>query len=124
MNIKTSEFARQTGFSISTLRYYERLGLLKPSRNPSSQHREYTEKDLDWVQFIKRAKATGMTLSKIQEYSALRDQGDHTIIQRISILVEQERILRAQIAELNGHLDFILQKKYNYYEALQKPQSD
>ncbi|MCT3138213.1 MerR family transcriptional regulator, partial [Lactococcus lactis] len=52
--------------------------------------------------------------------SRLREQGDSTIIQRISLLVEQERILRQQITDLKGHLDFILQKKHHYYETLQK----
>ncbi|MCE2141556.1 MerR family transcriptional regulator, partial [Streptococcus thermophilus] len=50
----------------------------------------------------------------------LREQGDSTIIQRISLLVEQERILREQITDLEAHLDFILQKKHHYYESLQK----
>lgn len=116
---KISEIALLTGLSVPTLRYYEELGLLKPERN-SSNYREFTEVDLAWIEFIKRAKATGMSLTKIQEYSHLREQGDSTILQRISLLVEQERILRQQITELEEHLDFILQKKHHYYESLQK----
>ena len=53
-------------------------------------------------------------------FRSLREQGDSTIIQRISLLVEQERILREQITDLEAHLDFILQKKHHYYESLQK----
>lgn len=119
MSYKISEIAKITDLSIATLRYYEELGLLSPQRN-SSNYREFTEKDLSWIAFIKRAKATGMTLSKIQEYAKLREQGDTTIIQRIGFLVEQERVLREQIADLEGHLDFILQKKHGYYDHLQK----
>jgi|GEM_PF-483800 len=106
---KISEIALLTELPIATLRYYEELDLLKPARN-SSNYREFTEADLEWIFFIKRAKATGMSLAKIQDYSRLREQGDSTIIQRISLLVEQERILRQQITDLEGHLDFILQK--------------
>ena len=116
---KISEIALLTELPIATLRYYEELDLLKPARN-SSNYREFTEADLEWIYFIKRAKATGMPLAKIQDYSRLREQGDSTIIQRISLLVEQERILRQQITDLEGHLDFILQKKHHYYETLQK----
>ncbi|WP_416435240.1 MerR family transcriptional regulator [Lactococcus lactis] len=116
---KISEIALLTELPIATLRYYEELDLLKPARN-SSNYREFTEADLEWIFFIKRAKATGMSLAKIQDYSRLREQGDSTIIQRISLLVEQERILRQQITDLEGHLDFILQKKHHYYETLQK----
>lgn len=106
---KISEISLLIGLSVPTLRYYEELELLKPQRN-SSNYREFTEADLAWIEFIKRAKATGMPLTKIQEYSNLREQGDSTIIQRISLLVEQERILREQITDLEAHLDFILQK--------------
>lgn len=116
---KISEIALLTGLSVPTLRYYEELGLLKPERN-SSNYREFTEVDLAWIEFIKRAKATGMSLTKIQEYSHLREQGDSTILQRVSLLAEQERILREQITDLEVHLDFILQKKHHYYESLQK----
>ena len=116
---KISEIALLTGLSVPTLRYYEELGLLKPERN-SSNYREFTEVDLAWIEFIKRAKATGMSLTKIQEYSNLREQGDSTILQRISLLAEQERILREQITYLEARLDFILQKKHHYYESLQK----
>lgn len=119
MSYKISEIAKITDLSIATLRYYEELGLLSPQRN-SSNYREFTEQDLSWIDFIKRAKATGMTLAKIQEYAKLREQGDGTIIQRIGLLVEQERVLRGQIAELEAHLDFILQKKHGYYDHLQK----
>ena len=106
---KISEISLLTGLSVPTLRYYEELELLKPQRN-SSNYREFTEADLAWIEFIKRAKATGMPLTKIQEYSNLREQGDSTIIQRISLLVEQERILRDQITDLEAHLDLFYKK--------------
>lgn len=116
---KISEISSLTGLSVTTLHYYEDLDLLKPQHSDSNCH-EFTEQDLAWIDFIKRAKATGMTLAKIQEYAKLREQGDATIIQRIGLLVEQERVLRGQIAELEEHLDFILQKKHGYYDHLQK----
>lgn len=119
MLYKISEIAKITDLSIATLRYYEELGLLSPQRN-SSNYREFTQQDFAWLDFIKRALATGMPLAKIQEYAKLREQGDGTIIQRIGLLVEQERVLRGQIAELEAHLDFILQKKHGYYDHLQK----
>ncbi|QSE76624.1 MerR family transcriptional regulator [Lactococcus taiwanensis] len=116
---KISEISSLTGLSVTTLHYYEDLDLLKPQHSDSNCH-EFTEQDLAWLDFIKRALATGMPLAKIQEYAKLREQGDATIIQRIGLLVEQERVLRGQIAELEAHLDFILQKKHGYYDHLQK----
>ncbi|AUJ30576.1 MerR family transcriptional regulator [Liquorilactobacillus hordei] len=114
---KISEISNITGLSIPTLRYYEDLGLLKPARNDNN-YRVFKDKDLRWIEFISRAKATGMPLAKIIEYSKLREQGDETVKERISILEQQEQILHAQQQEIQTHIDF-LQNKKRYYAQLQ-----
>ncbi|MBZ2405872.1 MerR family transcriptional regulator [Liquorilactobacillus hordei] len=114
---KISEISSITGLSIPTLRYYEDLGLLKPARNDNN-YRVFTDKDLRWIEFISRAKATGMPLAKIIEYSKLREQGDETVKERISILEQQEQTLHAQQQEIQTHIDF-LQNKKRYYAQLQ-----
>ncbi len=114
---KISEISSITRLSIPTLRYYEDLGLLKPARN-GNNYRVFTDKDLRWIEFISRAKATGMPLAKIIEYSKLREQGDETVKERISILEQQEQILHAQQQKIQTHIDF-LQNKKRYYAQLQ-----
>lgn len=61
MNMK--EFSLLAGLSAYTLRYYEKIGLLKDVRRNSSGHRDYLTKDLEWIGFIKRLKETGMALN-------------------------------------------------------------
>ncbi|MBC2262709.1 MerR family transcriptional regulator [Listeria sp. FSL L7-0091] len=77
---------------LTTLRYYKRLGVLKPKRNRNN-YRIFTNNDLKWIKFIQRVKATGRSLSKIVDYSVLRAQGCKTINERIEILEKQEQIL-------------------------------
>lgn len=113
---KISEVATMTGLSIPTLRYYETLGLLKPVRQENN-YRLFTDKELNWIEFIKRAKATGMPLAKIMTYAKLREQGHETIKARIAILGQQEQILHEEQEKIQGHIDF-LQKKKQYYEQL------
>ena len=113
---KISEISKLTELSIPTLRYYEELGLLKPNRN-STNYRIFTDDDLRWIEFINRAKATGMTLSKIVDYSRLREKGDSTILDRINILAEQETTLQVELKKIQQHIDF-LQKKTQYYTKL------
>ena len=67
-NYIISEIAKITGLSVPTLRYYEELGLLSLKRN-NSNYRIFTDDDLRWIEFINRAKATGMSLAKIIDYS-------------------------------------------------------
>ena len=102
---KISEISKLTELSIPTLRYYEELGLLKPNRN-STNYRIFTDDDLRWIEFINRAKATGMTLSKIVDYSRLREKGDSTILDRINILAEQETTLQVELKKYSNILIF------------------
>ncbi|WP_248628187.1 MerR family transcriptional regulator [Paenibacillus durus] len=48
--------------------------------------RRYTEKDVSWIQFIKRLKQTGMPIKQIKAYAALRYEGDATLLQRLHLL--------------------------------------
>ena len=114
---KIAEIAKLTDLSIPTLRYYETLGLLHPDRN-STNYRIFTDDDLRWIAFIKRAKATGMTLSKIVDYSKLREKGDNTVLERINILEEQEMILQIELEKIQAHIDFLQNKKKFYTQFL------
>jgi DNA-binding transcriptional MerR regulator len=116
---KISEIANATGLPISTLRYYEELGLLHPSRN-ASNYRIFTDDDLRWIAFINRAKATGMSLSRIVDYAKLREKGEDTILERINILETQEDILHHEQEKLQKHLDFLQDKKKHYAKLIAK----
>lgn len=115
---KIAEIATLTDLSIPTLRYYEALGILHPDRD-SNNYRIFTDDDLRWIAFIKRAKATGMTLSKIVDYSKLREKGDSTVLERINILAEQEMILQVELEKIQAHINFLQNKKQFYTQFLE-----
>lgn len=114
-----AEVAKLTEIPISTLRYYEKLDLIVPKRNEKN-YRMYTLDDLNWIDFIKRAKATGMTLQKIIQYAKLREQGNQTINKRLAILNEQEAILNLEKNKILEHIEFIRNKKSLYDSLLRK----
>ena len=51
---------------ISTLRYYERAGLLVPGHRSAGNYRLYDAADLERLRFIKAAQATGLTLDDVR----------------------------------------------------------
>lgn len=61
------EVARRSGFTIKALRFYERQGLLPPCGRTSSGYRLYGEADLHRLEFIRQAKALGLTLGAIRD---------------------------------------------------------
>ena len=59
--------ARQLGLPISTLRFYERSGLLKPSSRSDGNYRQYDQAALDRLRFIRSAQTTGFSLHDIRQ---------------------------------------------------------
>ncbi|GFI25927.1 HTH-type transcriptional regulator AdhR [Lachnospiraceae bacterium] len=97
------EFSRLTNLGIHTLRYYEHENLITPKRN-SSNRRCYSDKDLAWIEFIKRLKDTGMPIKEIQHYAELRAAGDPTLNERMEMLIVHREFLNEQIKVLQGHM--------------------
>ncbi len=98
MDYSIGEFSEATGLGIHTLRYYEHEGLIAPMRN-SSNRRRYSNKDIAWINFIKRLKATGMPIKEIKQYAALRAKGDATLFERMEMLVQHRQSLNEQIRQ-------------------------
>ena len=57
--------AERAGLPVSTVRYYERRGLLLPRRRGGGRYRVYTEEDIERLRFIRAAQATGFTLDDV-----------------------------------------------------------
>lgn len=70
---RISEAARRTGLPTSTLRYYERIGLLPEPGRTDSGYRAYEERALERLAFIARARALGLRLDEIGELADLWD---------------------------------------------------
>lgn len=59
MNI--TEAGKLTSLTPNTLRYYERIGLIPPVARNKGGTREYTSKDLCWIEFIKTMRSAGLS---------------------------------------------------------------
>ena len=115
MNI--GEFAQRAGVSAHTLRYYERIGLLRRVARNASGHRDFVASDLAWIAFVKRLKATGMPLADIRRYAELRAAGASTAAARQALLEAHAARLESRLAREQEHLERI-RDKIAYYRAL------
>ncbi len=112
MEYSIGEFSKLTNLGIHTLRYYEHENLITPKRN-SNNRRCYSDKDLVWIEFIKRLKDTGMPIKQIQHYAKLRAEGDLSLNERMKMLTmhreslnEQIKVLQEHLAKLDDKIDF------------------
>lgn len=117
---KIGEISKITNLTIDTLRYYEKEGLISPNRDKNNI-RIYCNNDIKWINFIIKLKQTGMSLKNIKKYSNLRNQGDSTINERLSLLYEQKNRLEINSRQLEEHILF-LNNKIDIYKAKLKNQ--
>ena len=112
------EISEKTGLPESTLRYYEKKGLLRVARDGGGR-RDYGEGDIAWIQFLRRLKETGMPLKEIRAFMELSRQGDATIDRRLGLIEKQRRSVLDQMEQLEDTL-LMLDYKQWYYQTAQK----
>ena len=66
--MKTSETARDVGIKISTIRFYERQGLITAKTRTASGYRQFSEEDVRRLKFIKRTQELGFSLLEIRKF--------------------------------------------------------
>ncbi|MFC6082086.1 MerR family transcriptional regulator [Sphaerisporangium aureirubrum] len=109
-----AQAAEETGFSLDTLRYYERIGLLTPIERNAAGQRRFTDDDIGWLGMLRCLRGTGMPIAEMLRFAKLVRAGDHTVEDRIAVLEEHDRTVEAQIASLREKQSAI-QFKIRYY---------
>ena len=94
-----TEVADLLDISPHTLRYYERAGLVEVARDGNG-HRFYDAGAVRRLVFITRMRLSGMPMRDLQHYISLVDAGEHTVPDRLDMLVEHRDTIRRQIREL------------------------
>lgn len=69
--MQIGQLARHAGVPIDTVRYYERNGLLPEPARRESGYRNYQDRDVAQLRFVRRAKTLGFTLREVRELLAL-----------------------------------------------------
>lgn len=104
------QVSQQTGLSIDTLRYYERIGLLEPVGRAQNGHRRYTQHDLDWIDLLIRLRNTGMPRAQMVRFAQLRRQGSATLSERRLMLEQHQYSLEQRMQQLEQHMATLQQK--------------
>lgn len=113
------EIAAKTNMSTDTLRYYERIGLLPPVPRNAAGIRNYDEYFVNFINFIKKLKASGMSLEHIIDYIRLVEKGDATIQERKKLLAEARETLLDKINSLQLVAELADYQLRNYENLLQ-----
>lgn len=111
--------AELTGMSEHTLRYYERIGLLRAvRRDQSSGHRRYSADDISRMESMACLRATGMSIDQMRRYVELAPLGDGGARARRQILEAQRHVLAERMQQMEKHLAY-LERKIAYWQAVE-----
>ena len=108
-----SEFARVTGLTRDTVRFYARLGLLQPKTSGKGGRHPYsffTDKDIQAAEVIRIAQSLGMSLKEIAAFNEERRKGHLTSERRVEIMSAQLVSLEAKATELEVMISYVRAK--------------
>lgn len=114
-----SEMANLLVVAPSTLRYYDKEGLLPFMERSGGGMRVFTYKDYEILKIIHCLKASGMQIKDIREFIRLVSLGDESIDARLELFRKRRLEVEKQMAELRETLDVVNFKCW-YYETAQK----
>lgn len=117
MSYTISQVAQVMGVTPSTLRYYDKEGLL-PNVKRVNGIRVFEDTDFSWLRILNCLKGTGMPIRQIKKYVDLCAEGDATLEQRYAIIKEQRQHVLDQIERLNFYLKELDYKDWYYQEAI------
>ncbi|MFW6725036.1 MerR family transcriptional regulator [Streptomyces sp. MAR4 CNY-716] len=72
--MRIGEVAEWTGLSLRTIRHYEEIGVLAPSRRTTGGFRLYTEAEVRRLALVRRMRPLGFCLEDVRELLGLLDR--------------------------------------------------
>ncbi|MBS1209737.1 MAG: transcriptional regulator, MerR family [Proteobacteria bacterium] len=111
------QLADSTGLTAHTLRYYERIGLIRDVARDAGGRRRYSQADREWLRFLMRLRETGMPIAAMLRYAQLRREGEATHAERGAMMTAHLARVQAEIAHLTELAQFVADKVRWYRET-------
>jgi len=120
MEYSIGQIAEKLNINASTLRFYDKEGLLPSVNRSAGGIRVFRDADLNWLKLLECLKATGMPIKDIRQFCDWMQQGDDTIGQRQQMMHERRDAVQKQIAELQRTLAIVNFKCWYYDTAAEQ----
>lgn len=116
MFFTVGEMAKKMNVAPSTLRYYDKEGLLPFVERTEGGIRMFSDTDFELMSVIECLKKTGMPIKDIKTFVDWCIEGDSTIEKRLELIDKRRKAVEEQISQLQETLE-ILDYKHWYYET-------
>lgn len=112
MGVRISELADRVGVPVSTVRYYERIGLMGDPARTDSGYRDYDDESATHLLFVTRARRLGVSCEQIAEllpiWGGANCRSAHDRV--VHLIGEKQQSIAARInelVELSGQLELV-----------------
>ena len=114
MSYTIKQMSELTGLPASTLRYYDKQGLLPNLRRDHNNVRIFSEEDYKNLRLIDCLKRSGLSIKDIRRFIDLAARGDNALNERLDIFVRRRKALLQELADLQQVLGVIEYKCWYY----------
>lgn len=111
------EMAKKLQIAPSTLRYYDKEGLMPFVERSDGGIRMFKDSDFEWLAIIECLKKTGMSIKDIKTFIDWCLEGDATIAQRLALIERQREAVLKQIGQMQETLQVLNYKRWYYQTA-------
>ena len=103
MNI--GQASKASGVSAKMIRYYDEIGLVRPASRTESNYREFDEREVNELRFIRRARSLGFSMPEITQLLSLWRDRERPSREVKAIAEKHVNELDARIAEMQTMAD-------------------
>ncbi|MBW3696664.1 MerR family DNA-binding transcriptional regulator [Vibrio sp. T187] len=117
---KISELAKEFEITTRSIRFYEDMGLIHPSRQGNT--RVYQRRDKIRLKLILRGKRLGFSLAEIRDLFELYDtnQSDVQLEKMLNIIDEKQLLLQRQLDDINVVMTELNTARERCHQALNR----
>lgn len=125
------ELSKSTGTNVSTIRYYEQMGLLTHSSRSEGNQRRYSSAERERLSFIRQARDLGLTIEAIRELIDLGQRPDmsKSDVERITAeqlvtvrgKVERLKMLEAELVRISAQEELSVAEERRVIQSLAEP---
>ncbi|KAF1304277.1 MerR family transcriptional regulator [Candidatus Enterococcus willemsii] len=119
----SKDVAKLMDIPVSTIRYYEKIGIIPPIERDENGYRIYTNSTLNWIYLMKSLRNAGLSIDSLQEFSRLSKETGEERRKQKQVLTNQLNELDAKIAEMVRVRKLLAYKIETYDEHLAKFQN-
>jgi MerR family transcriptional regulator, copper efflux regulator len=105
MRMNIGEAAVASGITAKMIRYYESVDLIPPAGRSGAGYRQYSQRDVDTLRFIRRARDFGVPMERVKLLVGLWQDKGRPSREVKQIALDQVAELEAKIAELTAMKD-------------------